>query len=94
MVYIMEHAFSNELRVVQTNTNFCQLNFQWTLKKTEKNGVIFTIQAVLSLYSICIFTGIVTNSEFVAFHFVPMFDGYSSIHADISLDLTELDLSE
>ena len=48
--------------------------------------IIFTIQAVLSLYSICIFTGIVSNSEDVRLIVHSVFCG--SLHTSpLSADL-------
>ena len=103
---IWGHIFTNELRVAPEEHNILisevPMNPKENREKTAQimfetfnvPGLYIANQAVLSLYSTGIYTGVSADLGGGMSHFVPVFDGYALQHATISLDLGGKDLTE
>ena len=106
MEKIWGHVFTNELRVAPEEHNVMLTEAPMNPKENREKmaqimfetfnvpGLYIAYQAVLSIYSVGKFCGIVADSGDGVTQFVPIFDGYSFPHAVFRLDLAGRDLTE
>ena len=106
MEKILEHIFTNELRVNPSKYNILITESpfipkenrvkmaQIMFEKFNVSGLYITNPSILSLYSFGRFTGMAIGSGEYSTNFIPIFDGYSLPHAAIKLDISGKDLTE